>query len=100
MGLVNRRHPRWVCIGPRFMCASLGNSYPYPHGPFEYFSRTVEGLSYRIHCRRPRGDAGFEREEVVLDENKVGSPWARLHRLPQRLMRPVLLFFSAGEGAG
>lgn len=41
-----------------------------PDGPWVYYSRTVEGLAYTIHCRHPRegGD-----EEVLLDENAVAD---------------------------
>jgi oligopeptidase B len=37
-----------------------------PYGPWEYYTRTVEGEQYAIHCRRPR-DGGAE--QVLLDEN-------------------------------
>ena len=43
---------------------------PYPWGAFEYYTRTVEGLSYTIHCRKPRGAAAREGEQVLLDENE------------------------------
>ncbi|MFZ4516505.1 MAG: hypothetical protein ACOYN3_09375, partial [Acidimicrobiia bacterium] len=53
-------------------------SAPVPKGPYEYFSRTVEGLEYAMHCRRPVGTpglpdpdatAGTAPETIVLDEN-------------------------------
>src|SRR5437868_12947161 len=43
-------------------------SAPVPNGPWEYTSRTVEGLQYAIHCRRPRG-ALPAHAIVLLDEN-------------------------------
>jgi oligopeptidase B len=46
-------------------------SVPARKGKWLYFSRTVEGSSYGIHCRRPAG-TGEEAEgdeEVILDEN-------------------------------
>ena len=43
---------------------------PYPWGAFEYYTRTVEGLSYTIHCGKPRGAAAREGEQVLLDENE------------------------------
>lgn len=56
---------------------------PYKHGPFAYYSRTEEGKSYPIHCRRSlagrfRAADGSLRaaegaEEVVLDENAVAA---------------------------
>jgi oligopeptidase B len=45
-------------------------SAPVPHGPWEYYERTVEGLQYAIHCRRPRGGGD---EQVILDENAVAQ---------------------------
>ena len=53
-------------------------SVPVRRGPWWYYSRTVEGLSYPIHCRRPAGaedeptpiDPAADEDEVVLyDEN-------------------------------
>jgi len=40
--------------------------YPYPHGDYLYYTKTEEGKSYKVHCRRP---AAGGPEEVVLDEN-------------------------------
>jgi oligopeptidase B len=42
-------------------------SVPVPKGPWRYYTRTVEGLDYGIHCRRPNDDE--RREAVLLDEN-------------------------------
>lgn len=47
---------------------------PYTHGPFLYYTRTVKGLSYKIHCRVPAGQAvAGPSEEVLLDENKLAE---------------------------
>ena len=47
-------------------------SLPVPKGPWEYRVRTVEGLQYPIHVRRPRG--GTDDEEIVLlDENVLAE---------------------------
>jgi len=52
---------------------------PYPDGPYNYYSRTVEGKSYKIHCRKPRAAQGSPPaaaaavEEVLLDENEVAQ---------------------------
>jgi oligopeptidase B len=40
-------------------------------GPWRYYTRTVEGLAYAIHCREPR-DGGGE-EQVLLDENQLAE---------------------------
>ena len=52
-------------------------SVPVRRGPWWYYSRTQEGMSYPIHCRRPAGDSDqvppsdFESpdEQVIFDEN-------------------------------
>src|SRR5436190_18868358 len=41
---------------------------PVPDGPWEYFTRTIEGEQYVVHCRRPRAGGA---EEVLLDENAL-----------------------------
>jgi oligopeptidase B len=41
-----------------------------PDGPWSYFTRTVEGEQYVIHCRRPRAGGG---EQVLLDENALAA---------------------------
>jgi oligopeptidase B len=53
-------------------------SVPVRHGAYWYYSRTIEGKQYGIHCRIPvSGDdwtppdvsEGDDREEVLLDDN-------------------------------
>jgi oligopeptidase B len=57
---------------------------PVRRRPYEYFTRTIEGLQYAVHCRRQAVDgAGLPDpfappgttpgEEVVLDENAVAG---------------------------
>lgn len=59
-------------------------SVPYRKGAWWYYSRTEEGLPYRIHCRRaddgtfgapvPLEDAdGATAEQVLLDENALAQ---------------------------
>jgi oligopeptidase B len=45
-------------------------SVPVRKGPWLYYSRTVEGSSYAIHCRRPVDGDG---EQVLLDENLLAE---------------------------
>lgn len=50
--------------------------YPYPHGPFLYYTRTEEGSSYVYHCRKSKPKAGETeagKEELLLDENEVAK---------------------------
>jgi oligopeptidase B len=48
-------------------------SAPARRGRWDYFSRTIEGLQYPIHGRRPAGAAPGETEVVLLDENAVAG---------------------------
>ena len=46
---------------------------PYPWGDFFYYTRTVKGKAYPIHCRkRSVGGAPGGPEQLVLDVNAVG----------------------------
>ena len=45
--------------------------HPYKRGNYLYYTRTVEGLSYKIHCRKSAG-AMDSAEQIVIDENEVG----------------------------
>jgi oligopeptidase B len=47
-------------------------SAPVAIGPWEYTTRTVEGLQYGLHCRRPRGAAAAD-ATVVIDENELAG---------------------------
>lgn len=46
--------------------------YPYKHGPYLYFSRTVQGMSYTIHCRKSV-DSDLAVEQIILDENQLAA---------------------------
>ena len=53
---------------------------PYKHGNYEYYSRTVQGLAYKIHCRKQSKSETEkiptninQEEEVILDENEVAK---------------------------
>ena len=58
-------------------------SAPTRRGDHEYFLRTIEGLQYDVHCRRPAGSpelpdpfaapGATPGEEVVLDENALAE---------------------------
>jgi oligopeptidase B len=43
---------------------------PVPDGPWTYYTRTVEGSQYVIHCRRSRAGGA---EQVLLDENALAA---------------------------
>ena len=47
-------------------------SLPTPKDDWEYRARTVEGLQYVIHVRRPRGGSDDD-EVVLLDENELAE---------------------------
>lgn len=51
---------------------------PHRHGDWFYYTRTVEGLSYKIHCRKPAVALAHvptedANEQILLDENKVAQ---------------------------
>ena len=58
-------------------------SAPIRLAPYEYFSRTIEGLQYGVHCRRPAGGETLPDplaspgsppdETVILDENELAQ---------------------------
>ena len=45
-------------------------SAPYRHGPFLYYTRTVDGREYPIHCRKKTPDSA---EQVLLDLNQLSQ---------------------------
>lgn len=47
-------------------------SVPLPKGPWDYQTRTFEGLQYAVHVRRPRG-GDDPTEEVLLNENALAE---------------------------
>jgi len=52
------------------------DSYPYPHGEggwnskYRYFTRTVEGKSYAIHCRK---NMETNQDEILIDINELAK---------------------------
>ena len=65
-------------------------SVPVRRGPWWYYQRTVEGMDYPIHCRRPAGPgeppplnealaADTSAEEILLDENALAEGHEFLH---------------------
>ncbi len=49
-------------------------SLPVSKGPWSYLTRTVEGLQYAIHVRRPRATSDDEStEQVLIDENVLAE---------------------------
>ncbi|MDQ1430761.1 MAG: oligopeptidase [Actinomycetota bacterium] len=58
-------------------------SAPIRLAPYEYFSRTIEGQQYGVHCRRPAGGGALPDplaapgttpgETVILDENELAD---------------------------
>jgi oligopeptidase B len=58
-------------------------SAPARRGPYEYFTRTIEGRQYGVHCRRPSGPGALPDplappgsapgESVILDENELAA---------------------------
>ena len=49
-------------------------SAPVRRGDFEYFSRTIEGQQYDVHCRRPAGTPGAPRSRTRLRAPRRARP--------------------------
>ncbi len=74
-------------------------SAPVAHGPYVYYTRTVEGRQYAIHCRRRQ--AGGD-EEILLDENAVADGHTYFHLgdaevSPDHAVLAYSVDFSGGE---
>ena len=52
---------------------------PYPYGPYLYYTRSEEGKSYKIFCRKAIADGESANEEIVLDENLIAEGKAFAH---------------------
>lgn len=89
-------------------------SAPVRRGEHEYFTRTMEGLEYGVHCRRPVGSDSppdparppgtTPGEEILLDENALaaGSPYFALRNLSLSPGHDVLAYavdLDGGERA-
>lgn len=77
-------------------------SAPVPHGPWEYYSRTIEGEQYQRHCRRPRGAADDRDETIILDANVVAgdSPYLGIGDVavcPDHSLLAYSVDFDGGE---
>lgn len=46
---------------------------PYPYGEYLYYSKTMKGKSYPIHCRKPLNGDDMKGEQIVLDENVISE---------------------------
>ena len=58
----------------------------YPHGKdWLYYTKTIEGLSYKINCRKPANGPESDKEVVLLDENAVAQGHAHAD-VPARLL--------------
>jgi oligopeptidase B len=67
------------------------SAVPVKRGPFVYYSRTVKGLSYPIHCR---SIVGSGEEEVLLDENAIakGNPMTDIHAVEETSDHSLLAY--------
>jgi oligopeptidase B len=52
------------------------DTVPYRYGDFNYYSKTIAGLSYAIRCRKP---IGSDVEEVILDVNELAKTVGKKH---------------------
>ena len=85
-------------------------SAPVRRGPYEYFTRTIEGLEYAVHCRRPVGaevppdpvasPGSTAGEEVLLDENVLaeGSDYFALRAMSISPEQRILAYAVDRDG--
>lgn len=48
---------------------------PYQHGNYFYYGKTIKDMSYKVHCRFRRTDAGGATHYNILDENEIASSY-------------------------
>ena len=83
-------------------------SFPAEKGEWAYYTRTIEGLEFPLHCRRPAASpppatAGEDQDEVViLDENELakGHPYYEIGHLaisPDQRLLARATDFSGSE---
>lgn len=75
------------------------SSVPVPDGPFEYYSRMVEGEQYPLFCRRPRNGG---KEQVYLDGNRraKGHAYHQIHAVVHSPDHRLFAWAHDLQGAG
>ena len=75
------------------------SSVPSPDGPYEYYSRVVEGEQYPLFCRKPT--AGGD-EQVYLDGNKQasGHTYHQIHAVSHSPDHKSLAWSYDTQGSG
>ena len=75
------------------------SSVPSPDGPYDYFTRVIEGEQYPLFCRKPRH---VEEEEVYLDGNKQakGHPYHQIHAVSHSPDHKLLAWSYDTTGSG
>ncbi len=80
------------------------SSVPAPDGPFDYYTRVIEGEQYPLFCRRPRQAAGekTEQELIYLDGNKQakGHAYHQIHTASHSPDHKLLAWSFDTQGAG
>ena len=75
------------------------SSVPSPDGPFEYYSRVIEGEQYPLFCRRPENGGD---EQIYLDGNKQASGHAfhQIHAVSHSPDHKLLAWSYDTQGSG
>ena len=78
-------------------------SVPYPMKGFFYYTRSVAGLQYPIHCRRAATGPTFDEtqpEEVILDVNELaeGQPFMSVGGMAVTLTGNLLAYSTDNTG--
>jgi len=78
------------------------SSVPSPDGPFDYYSRQIEGGQYPLFCRRPKGAETPDEEHVYLDGNKEaeGCAYHQIHAVSHSPDHKLLAWTHDAQGSG
>jgi len=75
------------------------SSVPSPDGPFDYYTRVIEGEQYPLFCSKPRDN---EKEQIYLDGNKQakGHAYHQIHAVSHSPDHKLLAWSFDTKGSG
>jgi oligopeptidase B len=80
------------------------SSVPSPDGPYDYYSRVIEGKQYPLFCRRPRDrkKTAVEAEQIYLDGNQQaeGHAYHQIHAVSHSPDHKMLAWSYDTQGSG
>jgi oligopeptidase B len=78
------------------------SSVPSPDGPFDYYSRVVEGQQYPLFCRQPKNSETSNGEKIYLDGNEQakGHAYHQIHAVSHSPDHKLLAWSYDTQGSG